>query len=124
MIKYLETEEVLLIYSRVIEEFGGESGIRDTVALESAINRPKFDYYTTIIEKSAAIMESLAMNHPFVDGNKRMAFFVTDIFLRINGFLIEVESQDAYHFIIENLTKGTFKFDEIKNWLESKVIKV
>ena len=63
-------------------------------------------------------MESLASNHSFVDGNKRIAFFATDIFLRMNGYYIDCETEKAYKFFIENLEKNTFRFKKILNWLK------
>ena len=78
-------QEAVDVHDDLIRQFGGESGPRNAGALESAIMRPQIGYYDGIIEEAAALLESLAMNHPFVDGNKRVAFFVTDAFLRMNG---------------------------------------
>ena len=66
-------EEVIEFHDALISEFGGATGVRDEGALASAIMRPQMGYYDTLIEEAAALMESLAMNHPFVDGNKRTA---------------------------------------------------
>ena len=85
MRKYLTADEVIYIQKELIKEFGGSFGIRDRKSLESAVMRPQSGYYKNIIEEASALMESLAMNHCFVDGNKRIAFFATDIFLRMNG---------------------------------------
>ena len=62
------------MHQKLIKEFGGSPGLRDKGALESALMRPQIGYYQDIIEESAAFMESLAMNHPFVDGNKPYGF--------------------------------------------------
>ena len=78
---FLTIEEVLAIHHHQIQEFGGEPGLLNFGALESALMRPQIGYYSGIIEQASAMMESLAMNHPFVDGNKRVAFFATDTFL-------------------------------------------
>ena len=75
MRKYLTVEDVIFIQEELIKEFGGIFGIRDIKSLESAVMRPQSGYYKNIIEKAAALMESLAMNHCFVDGNKRISFF-------------------------------------------------
>ena len=72
--RFLTVETVLAIHGILIEETGGASGIRDLGSLESAVMRPQIGYYDGIIEEAAAQMESLAINHPFVDGNKRIAF--------------------------------------------------
>ena len=77
---YLEIGEAIAIHDVLIDEFGGSMGIRDEGALASAIMRPQLGYYDGLIEEAAALMESLANNHPFVDGNKRTAFAVTDAF--------------------------------------------
>ena len=77
---YLTLAEVLTIYSILLQRYGGTSGVRDLGALESALYRPQSGYYQDIIQEAAALMESLAINHPFVDGNKRVAFAVTDVF--------------------------------------------
>ena len=78
-------EEVIALHDVLIDELGGSGGLRDMGALESAVLRPQMGYYDGIIEEAAAMMESLAMNHPFVDGNKRVAFFVTDTFFATMG---------------------------------------
>lgn len=72
--------------------YGGASGLRDAGALESALHRPQTGYYDTLIHEAAALIESLVQNRPFVDGNKRVAFAVTDVFLRINGYQITADS--------------------------------
>jgi death-on-curing protein len=76
MTKYLTTNEVIVIHEYLISEFGGSRGLRDLGSLESALARPSTGYYHNIYEESTALMESLAINHPFIDGNKRIAFFV------------------------------------------------
>ena len=67
-------QEILAVHEDQIEQFGGSHGLRDMGALESALFRPQMGYYDGIIEEAAAMMESLAMNHPFIDGNKRVCF--------------------------------------------------
>jgi len=64
-------------------------------------------------------MESLANNHAFLDGNKRASLAVTDTFLRLNGFYLEVDPQKAYSFITEAMSKGEFRFDRIRDWISS-----
>ena len=71
---FLSVAEVLAIHHLQIEEYGGSHGIRDRGLLESAVFRPQIGYYNDIREEAAALMESLANNHPFLDGNKRTAF--------------------------------------------------
>jgi death on curing protein len=80
MKRYLTVEEILFIHQNLIDEFGGSSGLADIARLESAVMRPQNGYYKDIYDEAAALMGSLAMNHPFIDGNKRIAFFSADIF--------------------------------------------
>ena len=111
-------EEVIEFHDALISEFGGATGVRDEGALASAIMRPQMGYYDTLIEEAAALMESLAMNHPFVDGNKRTAFAVTEAFLRMNGYFIECASEDAYTFFMQLFETNSFRFAELAAWLE------
>ena len=82
---YPTVAEVIESHRLLIEEFGGLHGIRDQGLLESAVFRPRSGYYSNIIEEAAALMESLANNRSFMDGNKRVAFVMTDTMLRANG---------------------------------------
>jgi death-on-curing protein len=84
----------------VIERFGGSLGLRDRGALESALARPQTGYYDDLIQEAAALWESLSQNHPFVDGNKRMAITVAAAFLRVNGYRLAFDDLEAYRFLI------------------------
>lgn len=121
MNEYLTIDDLLMIHHRLIEEFGGSPGLRDKNGLESAVMRPQTGYYQNIIEESAALMESLAMNHPFVDGNKRVAFFATDICARLNGYFIDCDNEKAYAFFMKLFESNRFRFDELRNWLQYHV---
>ena len=74
-VHFLSVEEAIAIHERLIQRFGGSPGIRDRGLLESALFRPQTGYYGDIAEMAAALFESLLLNHAFVDGNKRVAFF-------------------------------------------------
>jgi death-on-curing protein len=87
---YLTVGEVLQIHHQLIEIYGGTHGLRDKALLESAVFRPQLGYYNNIAEEAAALMESLANNHPFLDGNKRIAFAAAHTFLLVNGYDLEV----------------------------------
>jgi death on curing protein len=76
---------------RLIEEFGGLHGIRDAELLESAVLRPQNGYYRNLIEEASALMESIANNHAFIGGNKRVSFVMTDAMLRADGYFLDVE---------------------------------
>ena len=117
MREFLTLQEVLAIHELLIQTFGGPAGIRDMGALEAALMRPQLGYYEGLLDEAAALMESLANNHPFVDGNKRAAFFVTDTFLRMNGAYIETESDEAYAHFIDLFERRAFRYQELRVWL-------
>ena len=119
--RFPNMDEVLAIHDDQLGQFSGEPGLRDLGALESALMRPQIGYYAGIIEEAAALMESLAMNHPFVDGNKRVAFFVTDTFLRMNGHYIDCDDREAYDYFMGLFDTNTFRFAELASWLAEKV---
>ena len=98
----------------MLSTFGGPPGVRDLGLLESALYRPRTGYYSDLIEMAAAMFESLLMNHPFVDGNKRVAFFAADVFLRINQQKIVVDAREAHAEIIGIIERG----DEVKQHWE------
>ena len=111
-------QEVIEIHQLLITAFGGSPGIREMGGLEAALMRPQLGYYKNTIEQAAALMESLANNHPFIDGNKRVAFFVTDIFLRMNRRFIDCDNEKAYTYFMELFEEKKFNFQELKIWLE------
>ena len=113
-------EEILAMHADLIARFGG-SPLRDMGALESAPIRPQMGYYGSLLEEAAALMESPAMNHPFVDGNKRVAFFVTDAFLRLNGHFIECDGRGAHGDFMRLFETNAFRFAELHEWLEAHV---
>jgi death on curing protein len=121
MSDYLTVAEVYRMQHRLIEMFGGRHGVRDKGAVEAAVFRPQIGYYNSIEEEAAALMESLGMNHGFVDGNKRIAFTAADVFLRRNGFYIEVEAADAHAFVVGSMERGEFRFGEILEWIRGHV---
>ena len=113
--------EVLAIHEELIREFGGSGGLRDLGALDAALMRPQMGYYSSLIEEAAALMESLANNHPFIDGNKRVAFFVTDTFLRMNGRRIVCDGEATNAFFMRLFRDGRFRMSALAEWLESHV---
>jgi len=121
VVEFLSLDEVILIHERVIERFGGTDGIRDLGLLESALFRPQTGYYLDLAEMAAALFESLLMNHPFVDGNKRVAFFAVDVFLRLNKWKLEVEPEPAHSFLIGLLERGEADFNHLLVWLRESM---
>jgi death-on-curing protein len=120
MITVLEAER---IHEILIEKFGGAKGVRDIGALEAALNRPYqtfdgIDLYPDVIAKAAALFESLIINHPFVDGNKRIAYVLLRLTLLEGGFDISLDEDSKYAFVID-AAKGELTFEKIKKWIES-----
>ena len=114
---YPTVAEAVEMYRLLIEEFGGLHGLRDRGLLEAAIYRPQNGYYEDLIHEAAALMESLANNHAFLDGNKRISFVFTDTFLRMNGYYLEVEPLAAHRFINEAISNREFRIRQIREWL-------
>jgi len=117
-------DEVLAIHTRLIETFGGPGGVRDPGLLESALFRPRTGYYRDIAEMATALFESLLMNHPFIDGNKRVAFFATDVFLRLNGWKLQVDPQEAHTFLIALLDNRECDFEHLLPWLRGALVRL
>ena len=124
MTDYLTTVEILAIHEHQIQTYGGSRGLRDPGQLEAALFRPQTGYYPDLIQEAAALWESLSQNHPFVDGNKRVAFAATDTFLRINGWEIVCEPIAAYRFVISLYEKNEFRFANLEPWLRRHVKKM
>ena len=118
---YPTVAEAIEIHKQLVEEFGGSAGLRDTGQLEAAIFRPQIAYYNDLVEEAAALMESLANNHAFVDGNKRASFAITDTFLRLNGFYLEVDPFAAYKFIVKPIERSKFRSALIRDWFRSHI---
>ena len=91
---------------------------------KSAIYRPQTGYYADLVEMAAALMESLFINHPFLDGNKRTALVATDTFLRLNGFRLDLDAVDSYEFIVDGLSQLTLGFDAINEWIRRSLIQI
>lgn len=121
-VRFLSVDEALVIHEALISAFGGPEGLRDRGLLESALYRPQTGYYVDLAEMAAALFESLLMNHPFVDGNKRIAFFATDVFLRLNGWQIRVDADDAHRFLIGLLEQQTCDFAHLLPWIRAHLI--
>jgi death-on-curing protein len=115
-------QEVLAIQKRLIERFGGEHGVRDEGLLESALFRPRTGHYTHLEEMATAMFASLLTNHAFVDGNKRNAFFATDVFLRLNGWKLNVTAEEGENLIVGMLDKGDRSFETIVTWIRRSIV--
>lgn len=115
---YLTLEEAMDLHHQLIERFGGTAGVRDLGLLESALARPRSGYYASLSEQAAAMLQSLAGNHAFLDGNKRLAFAATAVFLRMNGYKLAVDAEEAEHFLIGEVINGRAEVAVIRDWLE------
>jgi death-on-curing protein len=109
--------DMLGLHAVVMQRYGGAPGLRDAGALEAAMFRPQTGYYEDLVAEAAALMESLAINHPFVDGNKRMAFAAADVFLRINGWRLQRQPGQISTKMMQMFESGTFDIAHIEPWL-------
>ena len=123
MTEYLTLDEVLLIHADQIERYGGTHGVRDLGLIDSALSRPRSGYYGSTIEQAAALWESFAQNHAFLDGNKRTAFAVTYTFVQINGWRIRAGPDETYDFIAHLYSRQAFVFIHLVEWLHSNTSK-
>lgn len=114
---YLDMEDVLSLHQTQLEYFGGAPGVRDAGLIEAALARPQSGYYRDLLEEAAALWESLTMNHGFIDGNKRVGFAATYVFLAINGLRITASTEATLVFVIDALESGTFNKDKLEPWL-------
>ena len=116
---YLTLDDLLWIHNEQLRLFGGAKGVRDQGLILSALLRPQTGYYSDVIEEAAALWESLAMNHGFIDGNKRVAFAGTIIFLSANGVDPTGTEEEWIDFIYSNLEAGTFRKEVLEAWLHA-----
>ena len=119
---YLTLDEVLRMHEMLLADFGGASGVRDPGLIESALLRPQTGYYADLIEEAAALWESMAMNHGFIDGNKRVAYASVELFLQMNSVDIIASNEELELFIYGNLNAGTFRKDVLEHWLHEHTV--
>ena len=118
MTEYVTTADALFFHRQMIEQYGGAAAVRDLGALESALHRPQTGYYESIVHEAAALLESLIQNHPFVDGNKRVAFAVMDVFLRINGYRLTADSNSIHAFMMGLFAQRSVDMEHLVPWLQ------
>jgi death on curing protein len=123
--RYLTLGEVVALHRAIVAATGGADGIRGLGALESALAQPKAtfggtDLYPSIVDKAGALAFGLAMNHPFVDGNKRIAHAAMAVFLDLNGFDIEATVDEQEQLMLE-LATGQLSRAHLTTWLERHV---
>ena len=105
MTVYFTVQQVLFIHARLIDTTGGEHGLRNLGLLQSAVARPQvtfdgIDLYQNLFDKAAALVELLAQNHPFIDGNKRTAISSTALFLLSNGRSLQTTNNELERFTL------------------------
>jgi death-on-curing protein len=124
--RYLTLGEVVALHRAIVASSGGGDGIRDLGALESALAQPKAtfgadDLYPSVVEKASALAFGLAMNHPFIDGNKRIAHAAMAVFLDLNGHAIEATVNEQERLMLD-LAAGLVPRDELTRWLEGHIV--
>ena len=117
MSSYLTTHDVEVMHHVLIERYGGALGLRDANLLEAAVFRPQSGYYADTLLQGAALFESLIINHPFIDGNKRVAFAAMDVFLRMNGYQLNVDSNRIHTKIMDLFKQNQMDIEHIHAWL-------
>jgi death-on-curing protein len=121
MTVFLTVEDILEIHRQVIAATGGLDGLRDVGLLDAAVHRPQagfggVPFYPDLHEQAAALLHSLATNHPFGDGNKRTAFTAADVFLRLNGGRLTAGEDEKYDFMMK-VAASRLSFQEITQWM-------
>ena len=122
----ITVNQALTIHSALIDRFGGAFPLRDRAALEAALMRPyqtfeSKDLYPSATRKAAALIESIVVNHPFIDGNKRTGYVIMRLLLLSENHDIEASQQEKFDFVIA-IASGHFKYDDILSWLDLHVM--
>lgn len=124
--KFINIFQALELHRQLLDEFGGIAGVRDFGAFESALAQPEMtfggeDLYPTLIEKASALAYSLCKNHPFIDGNKRVAHGAMEIFLVLNGFEIKATIDEQEKLFLD-LAGSRLTREGLVNWLRQRVV--
>lgn len=120
---FLSKEDIIFLHSELISNYGGSDGIRDEAMLDSAINTPlqtfdSQDLYPTIIDKIAWLSFGLVMDHPFVDGNKRIAAKVLDLSIDVNGISLKATNEEVIEEFL-SLASGKIDYPSFLSWVKS-----
>ena len=116
---YPSVVEALELHRMLIEQFGGKPGVRDLGLVESAVFRPQCGYYKTLSIQAATLLQSFALNHAFIDGNKRLAFSIAAVFLGVNGYRLQLSADEGEIFIIQKVIQEKVELEAIAAWIES-----
>ncbi len=122
-VRYLTLNEILTLYHQVMVASGGEEGIRDWNGLLSAIAQPQMRFggqelYPALAEKASALAYSLTKNHPFIDGNKRIAHAAMEVFLVLNGYELKA-SVEAQEKVMLQLAAGKISREAFTQWVKA-----
>lgn len=125
MTDYLSVEQFLRLHASQLRHYGGGTGLSDRSGLEAAASRPAMtfggeDLYADVPAKAAALMRSLALNHPFVDGNKRVAAHAAVLFALINGYSC-VATSDELVAITLDVAKGEVEVEALVIWFRQRL---
>lgn len=125
MTLYLSVSQILRLHEKLIAAFGGPAGLRDAGSLDPAVARPQMtfggeDLYPDLCTKAAALMHSLVMNHPFIDGNKRAGAAAMELFLLVNSHDLEASDEDI-EAVTLTLAAGQLEAGELAIWLRQRV---
>ena len=122
MTRYLTLGEVIALHQAVIESSGGGAGLRDLAALQSALAQPRAtfggeDLHAGVPAKAAALAYSLSLNHPFIDGNKRVAHASMEVFLNLNGYPLTAPVDEQEELFLR-VAAGNSSREELQTWLQ------
>lgn len=125
---YPTGQNALVVHARILDATSGAHGVRDVGLLDAAVCRPSAsfagdDLYQGVFNKAAALFESLAMNHVFVDGNKRTAIAASARFLFLNGHKLKVSNEELERFVL-GAVENKWNLEEIAKWFEEHSEKV
>ncbi len=117
-----DIQTVIALHDEVVKKYGGSLGVREPGSLDAALNRPFQTFggeylYNDVYHKAAALIESIILNHPFVDGNKRTGFLLCASFLLDNNIRLTATENARYDFVV-NISTGSLSFEEIVSWLQ------
>lgn len=125
MIVYLSIEQVLELHGALVRAFGGAPALRDRGSLESALARPAMtfggeDLYPDVAAKAAALMHSLVLNHPFVDGNKRIGAACAEFFLERNDYELRA-GDDEFEQLTLAVAEGKVEIEALTIWFRQRL---
>lgn len=119
--KRLSKEQILMLHSQLIEEYGGSDGVRDYNLLDSALENPfqsfgREELYPTLQAKAARLGYGLIKNHCMIDGNKRIGTHAMLVFLAINGIELDYTQKELYETILA-IADGSLEYEDLLKWI-------